>query len=146
MKMAEASFSKHVYGRERKRTFKSLEEFDPRKAKFRGTANERLPDLLTNLRGENLCISLLFDEHYRYWDDSKSLDGKPILPEIRALKNAVEEFKKSMVMSDEPFRKLERDTKDQRNSTTWHQVRCYIITASNLEILFAEDLIHPQTV
>ena len=146
MKMAEASFSKHVYGRERKRTFKSLEEFDPRPAKFRGTANERLPDLLTNLRGENLCISLLFDEHYRHWDDSKSLAEKPILPEIRALKNSVEEFKKSLVMSDEAIHKLERDTKDQRNSTTWHQVQRYRITASKFGAIIRRRPDTPQTV
>ena len=38
-----------------------MEDFDPRPLKFRGTAAHRLPDLVDKLRGEQLCISLLFN-------------------------------------------------------------------------------------
>lgn len=70
MEVAEAPFMKHVYGRERKRTMQALEDFDLCPAEFRGTARDCLPGLLEKIRGEYLCISLLFDEHYCHWDSS----------------------------------------------------------------------------
>ena len=64
MTMAEALFLKHVYGRERKRKLTPLEDFDPRPTHFIDTAPDNLPSLLKKIRGEHLCISLLFDAHY----------------------------------------------------------------------------------
>jgi hypothetical protein len=64
MPIAEASFEKHVYGREKKRKVKPLEDFDPRPVEFRGTVRARLPALLEKIRREQLCVSLLFDEHF----------------------------------------------------------------------------------
>ena len=40
LRMSEATFEKHVYGKEKRRSLKPLEEFDPRPIKLRGTANE----------------------------------------------------------------------------------------------------------
>ena len=130
MAMAEAPFVKHVYGRERKRTLQALEDFDPRPVTFRGTACDRLPSLLEKIRGEHLCVSLLFDEHYRHWDSSTPSESDPVLPDVRALRETVEALKTSLAMSEEAIRKLERDTKQQRNSTLWHDVRRYRVTAS----------------
>ena len=108
---------KHVYGRERKRTIKALEDFDPRPVKYRGTTCNHLPGLLKKVRREHLCISLLFDEHYRHWDSSTPSSSDPTLPDVTALRKTVEAFKASLTVSEEAIRKVERDTKDQRNST-----------------------------
>jgi hypothetical protein len=134
MTMAEAPFMKHVYGRERKRTMQALEDFDPRPAEFRGTACDCLPGLLEKIRGENWCISLLFDEHYRHWDSNTppviQPESDPNLPGVAALRKTLEAFKTSLNMLKDPIRKVERDTKEQRDSTLWHEVRRYRVTAS----------------
>ena len=130
MKMAEAPFVKHVYGRERKRTVQALEDFDPLPVQFKGTARDHLPGLLKKIRGEHLCISLLFDEHYRHWDSNTPSATDPTHPDISALRKTVEAFKGSLTMSDEAIRNVERDTKKQRNSALWHEVRRYRLTAS----------------
>ncbi len=87
MRMGEAQFQKHVYGREKKRRLRQMEDFDPRPIEFRGTARDRLPQPLEKLRGEQLCISLLFDEHFRHWDSSKTPEA-PTLPDIPCLKES----------------------------------------------------------
>ena len=42
MQISEVNFEKHVYGRTSKKVMKTLEEFDPRPEKYRGTAKENL--------------------------------------------------------------------------------------------------------
>ena len=59
--MSEATFHKHVYGRERKHCLKPLETFDPRAVELKGTAGANLPALLDKVRGKRLAISLLLD-------------------------------------------------------------------------------------
>ena len=59
--MSEAVFQKHTYGKESKRTYDSLEDFDPRPLEYRGTASTNLLQLLNDVRGQGLCLSLLFD-------------------------------------------------------------------------------------
>lgn len=142
MTMGEAPFPKHVYGRERKRTVQPLEDFDPRPLEFRGTAYDHLPGLLKKIRGEHLCISLLFDEHYRHWDSTTPLTAGPTLPDIVGLRQTVEVFKASLAMSDEAIRKVERDTKEQRNLTLWREVRRYRLTASLFGAVFRRQ---PET-
>lgn len=142
MTMAEVPFPKHVYGRERKRTVQPLEDFDPRPPEFRGTARDHLPGLLKKIRGEHLCISLLFDEHYRHWDSTTPLTAGPTLPDVVGLRQTVEAFKASLAMSDEAIRKVERDTKEQRNSTLWREVRRYRLTASLFGAVFRRQ---PET-
>ena len=56
-------FEKHVYGKVKRRRLEPLEDFDPRPDKFKGTAKNSLPALLNDLRGEELCISLLLDSN-----------------------------------------------------------------------------------
>ncbi len=50
MPMAEAPFEKHVYGREKKRKIKLIDDFDPRPMEFRGIVRDRLPALLDKIR------------------------------------------------------------------------------------------------
>lgn len=66
--MSEAVFEKHEYSKQRKRKIQPVEDYDPRPPEFRGTASDRLPALLEEIRGEHLCISLLFDKKCRHWN------------------------------------------------------------------------------
>ena len=130
MAMSEVSFIKHEYGREKKRTVEPLEDFDPRPVEFRGSASEHLPDLLDKIRGEQLCISLLFDKSFCYWDNSTTAPSNPTPPSAAALRITVDAFKASLAVSEESIRKIERDTRQQRKSTVWHSVRRFRLTAS----------------
>lgn len=126
--LSEASFEKHEFSKE-KRKVKLLEDFDPRPVGFRGHARERLPELLEKIRGEQLCVSLLFDETFRFWDSSPS-GTTPTPPDDATLRRTVEEFKASLNVSEQVIRKIENDTRQQRNSPLWYSVRRYRITAS----------------
>ena len=56
--MSEAIFQKHDYSWPTKK-IKPIEDFDPRPEQYRGTANSRLPALLDNIRGQELCFSFV---------------------------------------------------------------------------------------
>ena len=90
-------------------------------------SNERLPKLLDRVRGKGLCVSLLLDSTTQVWngigDKEESLP--PSLPSLDQLKKTVEEFKKSLVVTQEKSREIERITHDQRNSSVWFDVRRY---------------------
>ena len=130
--MSEITFEKHVLGRTKKRKFQLLEEFDPRPESDRGTVRDRLPDLLDKVRGKGLCISLLFDSSMQYWSRETREDSNktPALPTIDHIKKTVEEFKKCLAVTEEKAREIERDTREQRNSQLWFNVRRYRLTAS----------------
>ena len=115
--MSEASFIKHEYGREKKRTVEPLEDFDPHPVEFRGSASEHLPDIVDKIHGEQLCISLLFDKAFCYWDSSTTAPSNPTPPSAAALRITVDAFKASLTVSEETIRKIERDTRQQRKST-----------------------------
>ena len=87
--MSEGTFEKHVYGKQKKRSLKPLEEFDPRPVELRGTANERLPELLDKLHGKGLSISSL-DSKSRCW--ILEGDQDPELPSKQDLQRRVAEF------------------------------------------------------
>ena len=70
--------TKHVYGREQKRTLQPLEEFDPRPPEYRGTARDHLPTLLDQLCGKGLCISLTLDPKTRSWKDVASVTNDAV--------------------------------------------------------------------
>ena len=98
MQMADAVFHKHVYGRERKRTLKPLEDFDPRPMEYRVTANDRLPELLDKLCGKGLCVSLTLDSQTRCWSKGEIEILKPLplqLPTKQELQGRVSEFKRA---------------------------------------------------
>ena len=58
--MSEATFHKPVYGREKRRSSKPLEEFDPRLQKYKNTAQGRLTEFLGKVHGKGfVCPSCL---------------------------------------------------------------------------------------
>ena len=133
LKMADAAFEKHVYGRAtstKKR--QRLEDFDPRPVKYRGQANNRLNTFLKQVRGKGLGISLLKDESTRYW----SSEGMTMttsahdLPSGHQLKQSIDEFMKSLCVTEDKARDIEQTTRQQRNSPEWFAVRRFRVTSS----------------
>ena len=122
-------FEKYVYGKVKKRQLEPLEDFDPRPDKFKGTAKNYLPTLLNNLRGEELCISLLLDSNLCPNDgttlSSSSVPTSSTLPGIEKLKKSVSAFKENLSIADEKIREIELNTREQRESTLWFQARHY---------------------
>ena len=57
--MSEAVFQKHEYSKQRKRKIQPVEDFDPRPPEFRGTSSDRLPALLEEIRGKQLCVYIV---------------------------------------------------------------------------------------
>ena len=114
---AEASFIKHDYDREKKRTVEPLEDFDSRPVEFRGSASEHLPDLLDKIRGEQLCISLLFDKAFCYWDSSTTAPSNPTPPSAAASRIMVDAFKGYVVslFLKKPSERL-KGTQDNRGN------------------------------
>ena len=76
MKVSDVKFEKHVYGKpSSKVTYARQEDFDPHPAKYRGNAQGLLKELLEQVRGSGLGVSLLFDESTRYWSDSADVEN-----------------------------------------------------------------------
>lgn len=101
--MMESMFQKHDYSKPVKKQIKPLDEFDPRPTEFRGTASDRLPNLLKSLKGQQLSISLLLDPECRHWisEDSTSLSSEksPVKheePHISNLRRTISAFKDSL--------------------------------------------------
>ena len=69
-KIADVSFIKHVYGREKKHTLKPLYDFDPRPSIYHGTASDRMLNFLSSAKGKNIGVSVLFDPDTRVWADN----------------------------------------------------------------------------
>ena len=111
---------------------------DPRPLEYRGTAST---NLLNDVCGQGLCLSLLFDPASRCWDTS-DLVSTPIPPNKAELKKSIEAFKYSLELTSDEIRHLERKTREQRNSPEWFAARRFRITAS----IFG-DIIHrrPET-
>ena len=98
--ISDVNFEKHVYGQTRKRVLKSLEDFDPRPEKYRGTAKENMKPLLEELRDEGLCVSLLLDSKTCTFDECGSTSSStPHLPSLSDLQSTVEAFMKSLKVS-----------------------------------------------
>ena len=90
--MSKAKIQKHDYAKPNKREVKMIEDFDPRPLEYRGTAASRLPQLLDTVKGEKLCISLLFDETYQR-TVSETISQQPTshhLPDSAELMKAIE--------------------------------------------------------
>ena len=104
LRFADSVFEKHVYGKVKKRRLTPLEDFDPRPDKFKGKAKNSLPALLNDLRGEELCISLLLDSTLCPNDgttlSSSFVPTSSTLPGIEKLKKSVSAFKESLSISD----------------------------------------------
>ena len=128
--VAEATFKKHVYGRERKHELKSMANFDPRPEELRGKTNTHLKKFLGNVRGLGLGVSLLFDEECRCWTAKVGEALSPTLPTKQELQKRVEEFKQSLILSPQKIREIEQSTRQQSQSALWHSVRQYRLTGS----------------
>ena len=130
--MSEIMFEKHVLGRTKKKKYLSLEEFDPRPEFCRGRVKDHLPTLLDKVRGKGLCISLLLDSSTQVWSNEKREESTtPTLPGVDQIKKTVEEFKKCLAVTEERAREIEQDSREQRNSQLWFNVRRYRLTASH---------------
>lgn len=92
---------------------------------------DNLPSLLEKVRGKGLCISLLLDSSTQYWNHEKRESSvAPALPGVDHIKQTVKEFKRSLAVTEERAREIERDKREQRNSQLWFNVRRYRLTAS----------------
>ena len=65
LRLYEASFVKHDYAKPSKRKVRCIEEYDLRPPAFRGSTAQRLPAPLQQLKGQQLCVSILFDPEWR---------------------------------------------------------------------------------
>ena len=132
IRVSEATFEKHVYGKASKRSYQQLEEFDPRPVQFRGTAKNNLPSFLDKVRGEQLCISLLLDPSFCHDYDigSDSTQQTPTLPSISSLKETIAAFKLSLSVTDDDVRAIEQNTREQRDSPDWCRARRFRLTSS----------------
>ena len=137
LQIVEAVFKKHTYGVASKQVVKAVEDFDPRPVKYRGTANQRLPNFLDKIRGEQLCVSLLLDpsfcqcnENYEQSAESTSSQVTPALPNASELKETIAAFKASLNVMEDVIRKIEQSTRAQRQSLHWFNARRYRLTAS----------------
>ena len=132
--MSEAVFVKHQYSKPKKRKIQSVEEFDPRPPEFQGTASKRMPEpFLEEIRGDNLCVSLLCDRKCRHWDADKQDLNQPSghsIPADADLKTTMSAFKDSMNISEAKAREIEQSTRQQRLSPLWFSAHRYKITAS----------------
>ena len=127
LKITEACFKKHVYGKAEKQTPTSLEDFDPRPIQYHGNAASLLPTLLNQVRGKGLCISLLFDEDTRV-PCLQTSDNENLM-QIDLLKK-INELKLELTVSEDMAKKIEMDTKGQRNNPKWFEMRRFRLTAS----------------
>ena len=128
MKMSEATFEKHIYGRTEKRKFSSLGGFDPRPPQYQGTA--LMPNLLNKVRGKGLCISLFLDPSTQHWRSSAPTEASFSMPDITQLQQTTQGFKNSLRVTPEREREVERLAREQRNSPIWFDVRLLRLTAS----------------
>ena len=144
MPLSEAVFEKHDYGKPVKRKIKHVEDFDPRPPEFRGSTMSRLPELVDKLRGEQLCISLLFDSQCRRVNlETSQQPSSHNIPDATDLKETIAAFKRSLEVSPERVREIERDTREQRISPLWFSVRRYRITASMFGAVLSRRLDTP---
>ena len=93
-----------------------------------------MPALLEEIRGEHLCVSLLFDKKCRHWNTEDEQVTQPTehsVPADSALQTTMSAFKESQCISEAKAREIEQGTRDQRLSLLWFSVRRYRITTSN---------------
>lgn len=128
LRLSDAMFEKHDYAKPVKRKVRQVEDFDPRPVSFRGSASSRLPELLRQLKGEQLCVSLLFDPQYQNVPSHEP--SAHSIPNLSQIKETVSAFKETLELTAEKSREIERTTRDQRKSPLWFSVRRYRITAS----------------
>ena len=128
MKISEAQFEKHVYGRLRTKTMESTEDLDPRPLECRGQAVTNLATFMKKVKGRNLGVSLLLDPSTLVWTEKTS--EAPTIISTEQLRRSMAAFKESLKLPTSELRRIERDTRDQSRSSLWFSQRKYRITAS----------------
>ena len=110
--MAEAAIKKHDYSKPNKRNIKLMEDFDPRPLQYRGTLSSRLPAFLDSMRGQYLCVSLLFDEKIQHCRDENDVttSSEAHVPDNVTLRETIVVFKESLSVTPEQARKIEQDS------------------------------------
>lgn len=140
-----------MYGRQVKHTLKPLKDFDPRPAEYRGTAPQLLKELLKKVQGEGLGVSVLFDEDVRVWKVTTDEQSTHVDPDVAAImptrseliEGLVTSFKKTLQLTAQQIRELERNTRDQSKSQLWYTARRYRLTASSFGRIFQMQLTTP---
>ncbi len=124
LQVSRAEFEKHEYGRTKKYKMQNLETYDPRPEEVRNKIGSRVCKFLDQVRGKGLCVSLLLDPSV-----CVNTPQQPVLTKEELLKK-VEELKKSLKVSEENIREIERTTRNQSNSPKWFEVRRFRLTSS----------------
>ena len=137
LEISDVSFKKHDYSKPLNRKVKNIDDFDPRPPKYKGTVQAQLPDLLHKLKGEQLCISLLFDSKFQQ-EGCTELPVTYDLPSSSSLHTTIASFKKSLEITSDQARDIEKNTSEQYLSSLWFSARRFRITAS----LFGNVLSH----
>ena len=92
-----------------------------------------MKDYLKKVQGKGL---VLFDPSTQYWRSEELQKSSPELPTSSSLQYSIDEFLKSLQVSEAEIRKVEKDTTGQRNSSLWYNVRRYRLTASRFGEVF----------
>ena len=128
LRLSDATFVKHDYAKPEKKKIKQVEDFDPQPDSFRGSASQGLPELLQKVKGEQLCVSLLFDPQFQA--EEVTSPSSHNIPDMSNLKDTILNFKETLSITPERSREIERSTREQRNSDLWFSMRRYRITSS----------------
>ena len=86
---------------------------------MRGTVGERIPQLLTDLKGKGVCVSLLLDPSVCV----ETAEGHGLVLSKTELLKKVESFKEKLVVTDQEIRSMEESTREQSNSQSWFEAR-----------------------
>ena len=100
------------------RKTKHVKHFDPRPLEFRGLGRSRIPELLDKIKGEQLGVSLLIDRSYCQASiESVQEPSSHSMPTTANLMEGITAFKRSLEISDDKAREIERNTCQQRLSS-----------------------------
>ena len=95
---------------------------------------------LDAVRGKGLGVSLLLDPSTRYWGDkAQPALLPPELLSIEQLEQTIIEFKKSLNITMQQAREIERNTQSQRHSPEWFAAHRYRITASIFRLIYSRN-------
>ena len=86
MQVSQAQFEKHDYGNAKKYSVESLESFDPQPKELQNTCSQRLPQLLSDVKGKGLCVSLLLDSSVCVNATNEKLTKTELLKKVEAFK------------------------------------------------------------
>ena len=108
-KMSDATFEKHIYGRTKKAKLLPIENYDPRPEEYRNKIDIHMQKFLSAVRGKGLGVSLLMDPSTRCWGESTNPALlTPELPSEEQLEHTIIEFKKSLSVTMQQAREIER--------------------------------------